>query len=161
MEQLRLKRIRNKIITSLFCIIALLGCNEIRIENYFIPQNFTGNVAVIYSNNKSSSEDVYNYTIPQDGILKTDYSFKEGKFKINFFQKNNFNRYDTLYEELPGKQIDTTKNRIYFNRVLTFKKGNGQEVIVSTFYVGKVKSSDLEKDRFLFEQSLEKIILGN
>lgn len=151
---------KNKIIISLPCIFLLVGCNNIRTKNYFIPQNFTGNVAVIFSNNKSPSEEVYNYTIPPDGILKEGYSFKEGNFKINFYQKNNLNSYDTLLEELPGKPIDTTKNRIYFNRVLTFTKGNGPETHVTTFYVGKVKASELEKDRFLFERKLEKIILG-
>jgi hypothetical protein len=160
MAQLRLRKTTTKIV-FLFLIILAIGCNKIRVENYFIPQNFIGNVAIIYSNNKATSEDVYNYTIPQNGILNTDYTFKEGKFKINFFQKNNANQYDTLFEELPGNLIDTTKNRIYFNRVLTFKKGNSKEVLVSTFYVGKAKSSDLEKDRFLFERYLEKIIIGN
>jgi len=149
-----------KIITSIFSAVLLLGCNKIRVENYFIPQDFTGNVAVIYSNNKTTSKEVYNYVIQENGILKTNYSFVKGKFEINFYQTNNLNKYDTLYEELPGKQIDTTKNRIYFNRVLTFKKGSGQEVFVSAFYIGKEKSSALEKDRFLFERYLEKTILG-
>lgn len=161
MEQQKLKTRTNKAIVSLLCLILFFGCNKIRLENYYIPQNFTGNVAVIYNNGKSLPEEIYNYTIPENGILYTDYHFKEGKFKINYLQKNSYNRYDTLFEELPGKQIDTTRNRIYFNRVLTFKKGNSQEVFVSTFYVGKAKSSDLEKDRFLFERHLEKIILGN
>jgi len=152
---------KNKVIKYMSLVILLFGCNEVRVKNYFIPQGYTGNVAVIFKNNKSSSEEVFNYTIPEDGILYTDYSFEKGRFKINFYQKNSLNRYDTLFEELPGKQIDTTKNRIYFNRVLTFSRGEKSGTDVTTFYVGKVKASELEKDRFLFERHLEKIILRN
>jgi hypothetical protein len=161
MAQQKLRKMKSKIIISMSLVILLFGCDKIRVKNYFIPQGFTGNVAVIFTNNKSSSEEVYNYTIPPDGILYTDYSFKKGRFKINFYQKNNLNGYDTLFEELPGKQIDITKNRIYFNRIMTFSKGEGSGTHVTTFYVGKVKASDLEKDRFLFERYLEKIVLGN
>ncbi|MFT3703000.1 MAG: hypothetical protein QM802_11555 [Agriterribacter sp.] len=152
----------NKIIISTCCVIFLLGCNKVRVENYFIPQDFTGNIAVVYSNDKiSSTEDVYSYIIPQNGILYTDYVFKKGNFKINFYQKRDLNQYDTLFKELPGMQVDTTKNRVYFNRVLTFSKGKGKEIFVSTFYVGKARDSSVKKDRFLFEQNLEKDILGN
>ena len=161
MVQQKLRKIKSRIIISISLVILLFGCVKIRVKNYFIPQDFTGNVAIIFSNNKSSSEEVYNYTIPPDGILYTDYSFKKGRFKINFYQKNTLNGYDTLFEELPGKKNDTTKNRIYFNRVMTFSKGGGAGTDVTTFYVGKVKASDLEENRFLFERHLEKIILGN
>lgn len=158
MEQLKLKGMMTKAVTFLSFIIFLCGCNKVRIENYYIPSNFIGNVAVIYGNNKSSvSKEIYNYEIPKSGILIVDRPFKEGDFAINFYQKNDLNKYDTLFEELPGKQIDTTKNRIYFNRVLTFKRDDG-DVIVTTFYVGKEKKEVVDKNRVMFERSLEKII---
>ena len=161
MGQLRLKQMKSRFIALLFCSILFIGCSKIKIENYFIPKDFVGNVAIIYSDSKHNYEDVYNYFIPQDGILYTNYPFEKGNYIINFYQKNDLNKYDTLSEELPGRKLDTTKNRIYFCRVLTFRKGEGKETIVTTFYIGKVKSLELEKDRFLFERHLEKIIIGN
>lgn len=145
-------------VAFLACLVLVLSCNKEKEENYFIPANFTGNIAVIYKANKSSSsQETYNYIIPKSGILSSNNSFKEGDFKTNFYQKNDLNGYDTLFEELPGKRIDTTKNRIYFNRVLTFKRVDG-DVIVTTFYVGKEKKEAVDKNRVMFERSLDKII---
>lgn len=149
-------------IAFLLCILAVQACGpNPKVKNYFMPKGFEGNVAVIYSNAHHQS-DVYNYYIPENGILKTDYGFFEGNYRINFYQKNDVNGYDTLYEELPSKVYDSSKNRIYFNRVLTFQRLNSDTIYtVGTFYVGKKQALDLEKDRFLFEKRLEKMLLGN
>lgn len=137
------------------------GCNKIRVKNYFLPKDFEGNVAIIYSNNGDGEQDIYNFYIPDNGILKTPYVFYKGDYKINFYQKNRRNEYDTLYEELPSTTFDTSKNRIYFNRVLTFKKHDSESIYtVSSFYVGKKNASELSKDRFLFEKKLEEIVLA-
>ena len=142
-------------------MLILQGCNtKIRIENYFLPKVFEGNVAVIYTGSIKERQDVYDFNIPEDGILRTPYTFHEGDYKINYYQKNEYNGYDTLYEELPSKRIDTTKNRIYFNRVLSFEKYTSKgRYTVNTFYVGKKKTSELVKDRFFFEARLEKLLL--
>lgn len=160
MKKLKLKNLIQ--INSIFCILILQGCNtKIRTENYFLPKDFEGNVAVIYTNVIKENKDIYNFEIPEDGILRTPYSFHEGNYRINYYQKNEFNGFDTLYEELPSKKIDTTKNRIYFNRVLSFEKYTDKErYTVSTFYVGKKKASELIKDRFFFERRLEETLLG-
>jgi hypothetical protein len=145
----------------IFCILMIHGCKDVRVENYYLPKNFEGNVAVIYSNNNTEKQEVYNYNIPDNGILKTSYKFYAGDYRINYYQKNELNEYDTLYERLSSSKLDTSKSSIYFNRVLTFNKYGSKNVYtVSTFYVGKKNVSDLAKDRFLFEKKIEEIVLA-
>jgi len=136
-----------------------IGCKEIKVQNYYLPTDFTGNVAVIYSKegifNPQRKE--YNYFVPACGVLCTGDAFKAGYFKINYYQRNNLNGYDTLFEEVPGVKLDTSKNRVFFTRVLTFRGEGDFDILVNTFYVGKARSSALEKNIFLFERKLEKM----
>ena len=157
-ELLKLSNKRHTVILTI-AITVFYSCRQIPIKNYYIPKDFAGNVAIIYNGNlqKKSNKSIYNYVIPDSGILYVNELFKSGNYKINFYQKNQIAKFDTLFEELPSTKIDTNKNRIYFNRVLTFNK-QGRNIYVTTFYVGKAKGSELGKDRFLFEQSLERII---
>jgi hypothetical protein len=161
MELLRLKKKMTNKIAIYFLCVALFGCRRIQVENYFIPRDFKGNIAVIHNNTGRSSNGVYNYHIPQSGILTTDCCFEEGKYITNYYQKNSFDGFDTLMVEYPSTKLSTTKNRIYFYRVLTFKRNSGKEVYVSTFYVGNEPSYKLEKERIVFERFLESTILGN
>jgi len=134
--------------------------NKIRVKNYFLPEGFEGNVAIFYSNTGDEKKDVLDFYIPDSGILRTPYGFSEGDYRINFYQKNGQNGYDTLHEELASRGVDTNKNRIYFNRVLTFQKEGSKDVYtVSSFYVGKKAASDLTEERFFFERKLEKMVL--
>lgn len=158
-EQRKLKAITSKVATLLIASSIFISCDKVQVKNYFIPKNFTGNVAVIYSKNSASCNEINNFKIPESGILKSNCRFEEGNFVINFYQGNSSDGYDTLFEELAGKKIDTTKNRIYFNRVLTFYDKENKEIFVSTFYIGKAKASDLGRDRFLFERKIENIAL--
>jgi hypothetical protein len=154
---------RNSILILAVSSMILLSCKKIRVINYFIPNGFTGNVVIIYSKKiiQDSQQGVLNYVIPDDGILKSDYPFLKGNFKINFYQKNRLNKYDALFEESPPYSDTNKVNRIYFNRVLTFRKGAASETIVSTFYVGRKNNVDINKERFLFERQLEKLIIGD
>ena len=159
MEQLKPKKM---IRLPLLPIAALLlsGCNDkLTVINYFIPKSFEGNIAIIYSKTDSGKQDVYNFTIPKNGTLIVPYRFYKGDYIQNYYQLIESNKYDTLQVELPSFKIDTTKNRIYFNRILTFEKKGMESVVVETFYVGKKKPAELVKERFLFENKLEKIIL--
>jgi hypothetical protein len=151
-------------LTKYFIIISLafliISCNILPVENYYIPKDFEGNVAIIYKKNGSKPNKTQNWNIPEDGILKTEHRFISGNYKINYYQKNISNTYDTLNYQFTKK--DTTKNEIVFARILTFAKGNSNDIFtVNTFYVGKKKVEDLEKDRFFFEQKLEKMLLGD
>ena len=77
----------------------------------------------------------------------------------NYYQKNSPNSYDTLRHDFTMK--DTTQNEIVFSRILTFTKYKSKDIFtVKTFYVGKRKVEDLEKDRFFFERKLEEMLLG-
>ena len=87
------------------------------------------------------------------------YKFYKGDYIQNYYQRNENNEYDTLLVELTAFKIDTTKNRIYFNRILTFEKKGIEPIIVETFYVGKKKPAELMKDRFFFENRPEEIVL--
>lgn len=147
------------IFMSIIASIAI-GCKDnMQKQNYFIPKNFEGNIAIVYSNSNADKQDVYEFTIPENGLLNVPYQFSEGNYVKNFYQKNLSNKYDTLFEELPSVKIDTSKNRIYFNRILTFEKAGNEPIIVETFYVGKTKTEEVAKDRFLFEKKLEEIVL--
>ena len=105
------------------------------------------------------TNDPQNWKIPNDGILRTNYKFSTGNYITNYYQKNSFNSYDTLSYDFKVK--DTTKNEIVFPRTLTFQKGNSKDIFtVTTFYVGRKKVEELEKDRFFFERKLEKMLLS-
>lgn len=147
---------------ALLPIAALLlsGCNDkLTVINYFIPKDFEGNIAIIYSKTDSGKQGVYNFTIPDNGLLKVPYKFYKGDYIQNYYQRNKNNEYDTLKVELPSFKIDTIKNRIYFSRILTFEKKGIEPIIVETFYVGRKKATELAKDRFFFENRLEEIVL--
>ena len=149
--------------TNYFIIISLafliISCNTLPVENYYIPKDFEGNIAIIYKKDGSKPDKIQSWKIPQDGILKTEHRFIEGNYVINYYQENSSNGYDTLNSYFTKK--DTTKNEIVFARILTFAKGNSKDIFTAnTFYVGKKKVEDLEKDRFFFEQKLEKMLLG-
>lgn len=148
-------------ILFLACILIISACDSnLKVENYFLPKGFEGNVAVIYSND-SLEADTLNYQVPESGILMTKYGFFKGRYKINYYQLNENNKYDTLVQELPTQAPDLSKNRIYFNRILTFQRNKSDTIYtVGTFYVGKKPASELEKDRFFFERKLEKMLLG-
>jgi len=85
-EKLKLKNLIK--IACVFFIQILQGCNtKIRTENYFLPMGFEGNVAVIYTDSIKEKQEIYNFNIPADGILRTPYAFHEGNYKINYYQK--------------------------------------------------------------------------
>ena len=141
--------------------IVLLGCScqTRQIDNYYLPQDFEGNVAIIYKTDGGKTTNPQNWYIPNDGILRTKNKFIPGKYMTNYYQKNSSNTYDTLRYDYTIK--DTTNNEIVFPRILTFRRHDSKEVFtVETFYVGKKKVEELEKDRFVFERKLENMLLG-
>jgi len=145
--------------TILLLVLLCCSCQTIRVENYFLPKGFEGNVAIIYKNDGNETRDPQTWTIPEDGILRTNYKFSSGNFITNYYQKNSSNSYDTLRYDFFIK--DTTRNEIVFPRILTFQKHNSKDIFtVNTFYVGKKKVEELAKDRFFFERKLEEMLLG-
>jgi hypothetical protein len=168
MYQLELQvmgKLKQAVISKLILMVVsglfFSGCKEkLPVINYFIPQNFEGNVAIIYGNADTCEQNVYNFIIPEDGLVRVPYVFCKGDYLQNYYQRNEKNKWDTLHVELPSTQIDTTKNRIYFNRILTFEKnGSDHTNIVETFYVGKKRGPELSSDRFFYEKKLEEIVL--
>ena len=144
--------------TILLLLLLFGSCGTIRVENYYLPEGYEGNVAIIYKNDGNETNDPQNWTIPDDGILRTNYKFSAGKYVTNYYQKNSRNSYDTLRHDFTIK--DTTQNEIVFSRILTFSKYKSKDIFtVKTFYVGKRKVEDLEKDRFFFERKLEEMLL--
>ena len=145
--------------TILLIVLLCCSCQTIRVENYYLSESFEGNVAIIYKNNGDKTNDPQNWTIPNDGILKTYYKFVSGNNVTNYYQKNSSNSYDTLRLDFTIK--DTTQNEIVFRRILTFAKYNSKDIFtVKTFYVGKRKVEELENDRVFFERKLEEMLLG-
>jgi len=144
--------------TFLLLVLLCSSCQTIRVENYYLPKSFEGNVAIIYRNGGNETSDPQAWTIPDGGILLTSYKFSPGKFITNYYQRNSSNSYDTLRYDFSIK--DTTRNEIVFPRILTFQKYNSKDIFtVFTFYVGKKKVEELEKDRFFFERKLEEMLL--
>jgi hypothetical protein len=157
MEQTKLEKMIKLLLLTIVAIL-FFECNSKLAEiNYYIPENFEGNIAIIYYGTNTEKM-IYNFTIPDHGLLKVPYKFYKGDYIQNYYQRNTNNVYDTLQVELPSSKLDTTKNRIYFSRILTFEKKGIEPVIVETFYVGRKKAVELVKDRFSFENKLEKIV---
>ena len=105
--------------TILLLLLLFGSCGTIRVENYYLPDGFQGNVAIIYKNDGDKTNDPQNWTIPDDGILRTNYKFSAGNYVTNYYQKNSSNFYDTLRHDFTMK--DTTQNEIVFSRILTLR----------------------------------------
>jgi len=150
MEKLKRRKINSLkvlIIIFLFC-----SCKE-KVCNYYLPKDFEGNVAVLYSKNGINS-DTMNFFIPDSGILKSKFSFYEGGIKNHYYQKNNFNSYnELLYINSPTKNSNV--KGVYFNRTITFYHGD-KKIFGTLFYVGK-KFDSTSKERFLFENKIGKL----
>jgi hypothetical protein len=148
------------IFTFLVSLVGLYSCSDIKYENYFLPENFTGNVVVIYKNDGNTPKDTNNYLIPASGILYSSNKFVSGDFIIKYYQKRGNNVYDTLFELVPGKPANRQTNQIVFPRILTFQNYKSEpSYTVSTFYVGRKTANELAKDRFIFEKNLEELLL--
>jgi hypothetical protein len=147
----------NKFLLAVFAFV-MPGCN-IREKNIYIPYGFEGNVAIFYkTSNRNPTEEIFNYEIPETGILYAPTTLPEGDFHIHYYQHNGRNGYDTLQVEEPGIRLDTARSRIYFHRTLGFMRDNITPYQVSTFYVGKKKTKDVNDERFDFERKLEKLV---
>ena len=144
----------------LFSLIELNGCKGIKYENVYLPENFTGNVAIIYSNSGSLPKETNNLIIPASGILYSSTKFVAGNYITRYSQKNNRDSFDTLSELLPDRLPDSILNQIVFPRIMTFQKYHKEpEYTVYTFYVGKKTANELSKIRLHFERELEKMLL--
>ncbi|MCB9251853.1 MAG: hypothetical protein H6605_05260 [Flavobacteriales bacterium] len=141
-----------------FILLLFIGCSlGVRKEKYFIPENYEGNVIVVFESKSKKnlfSEKSIIFNIPDSGILIAKKPFYEGNYYTEYFQKNKTGTYDTLFEEVPGMSRDTAKNRVYFPRTLTIQEGKKAKYFIYTFYVGKKKKSEIDKERFSFEREL-------
>lgn len=141
-------------------ILVFQSCAEIRVENYYLPKGFEGNVAVIYTTDGIRQEEANNWKIPGDGLLRTPYEYRAGNYYINYYQVNSDNKYDTLQDLTPGHTPNPNKNMIVFPRTLSFSTHENDKVVhVTTFYVGRKTANELEKDRFFFERRLGELLL--
>lgn len=145
------------------CMLRVGGCYQTTIptKNFFLPKNFTGNVAVIYSNTNETVQQVYDFVIPDSGVLVSKHPFHKGYYVTNFLQNRDELLYDTLTQALPGEPNMNGKNRVFFYRILTFQRGDsGPKFTVATFYLGNKVDSMVIREKFFFERKLEEIILG-
>jgi len=138
----------------IFLLLVHIGCKE-KVYNYYLPENYEGNVAILYTNDRSNFDTV-NLTIPDSGILRTSIPYFDGAVKEFFYQKTNKGFFDTLNAYEPYIVKDSQR-RIFFNRTLTFV--NRRDTVYGVFfYVGRTFDSTLERDRFLFENRVSSLL---
>ncbi len=150
----------NRILLAVICLLAV-GCHK-RVINYYVPYGFEGNVAIFHKTSASEpGGEIINYEFPDSGILYVPTALPEGDFIMNYYQENGRKGYDTLQQEFPGFKIDTARPRIYFHRTLSFMRDNVTPYQISTFYVGKKKTKDINDERIDFERKLEKMVFSD
>lgn len=96
------------------------GCKEAMPATYYLPKNFEGVFAVVYSQ-KNGTDKVLNgrleFIVPESRILLTSASFSDG-WRNDLFLMKTDNGYDTLKMFLPnmdksGKLFDKDYYRMY------------------------------------------------
>lgn len=87
----------------------LNSCQNAEPATYYLPKNFDGTFAVVYSQKEDLDVNLINgrcqFYIPENGILLTKANFSDG-WRDDFFLMKTENGYDTLKMYMPNK--DTT-----------------------------------------------------
>lgn len=100
-----------KIIVSMLFLAFLISCQNAEPATYYLPKNFEGVFAIVYSQ-KTGSDKVINgrhqFYIPENGILLTKIEFSDG-WRDDIFLMNSNNGYDTLKMYLANKDTSGKK----------------------------------------------------
>jgi hypothetical protein len=154
----------NKLVILSFISIFLISCKTIKTD-YYLVENFKGNVAVIYGVKKGIKANIENgrlqLNIPDSGILMVSNKYVEGVIEDRFFERKSNGELKGLVVSDNGHS-SSKKERVYFHRTLTFNNFHKNHILRSSynailFYVGEKFDSSLHKERFLFENHLNNL----
>ncbi|MCU0352078.1 MAG: hypothetical protein MUF43_14820 [Flavobacterium sp.] len=120
----------------IICLLLLSSCFYKHVDNFYLPKNFTGHVAIIYKKGGQKLDRTQDYKIPTDGILWTNFERWSGNFEVNYFRENENGKYDKLFYRDFSK--DSLREEVYFLRLISFSKtGQVNPYEIVTFYFGK------------------------
>ena len=151
-------------IKLLFCIIFFsIGCKVDKID-FYLPENFNGDVAILYVNNgtKPTIENKrQKIIIPDSGIVFINQKYNEGEINYKYYIKSP-QGYKIIDAFVPGIDTVNGKKYIYFERTMGFnfidQQSKPVNILGHFFYVGKQLDSITAQHRFLFETKIEKIL---
>ena len=145
--------------------LAFVSCSSISKRDYYLPEGFNGEVAIIYNKGKgtepSFKEGRLQIMVPDSGIvfLKSEYS--PGSIDYQYFIKT-LDGYTRLNRD-DFRDFAKDEKRIFMERVMTFsfpKEKNVQDsvtVIAELFYVGRKLDTAVGRKRFLFENYISEL----
>lgn len=142
-----------KPILNLLIVFALFGCNNGEKEIIVIPKKFKGIILVIF-NQKSGTAKSYHegsriYKIPQNGILKSQFSGNYGSIGIPKYYYEVINEDNLLSSYLEERQIPA-------NKIVALMGANGnankdlagkETVEFTFFYVGTKSEIEQYKEQ--------------
>ena len=144
-------------------IVFISSCEIVTKHDFFIPQNFTGQVAIVYDSQNGIDPPVKNgrkqYIIPDSGIFFSKEHFQSGTLDDKFYTRNN----DSSVKELSFYQYqkDSTKNYIHFDRieniVCATDDKKTKSFFIRFFYVGAKWDSASDQKRFFFTKRVRQL----
>ena len=111
-----------KIFCSILILSFLNGCQNAEPATYYLPKNFKGVFAIVYSQSQGSDTIIngrHQFYIPENGILLIKTKFSAG-WRDDIFLRTSNKGYDTLKMYMPnkdttGKEFDETYYKNYTN----------------------------------------------
>lgn len=106
---------------------------------YIIPQNFQGVIVIFYgqghgSNTEQDEKGNIIFTIPENGILKTQATFDPVNLKENEFWYSN--KVPLAYKEDVNSLNDTTINSFGLHYGKLYKELNGEPITFEMLFIG-------------------------
>ncbi len=125
---------------SMLLIVVFNSCQNAEPATYYLPKNFEGVFAVVYSQNQGSGEMIkgrHQFYIPENCILLTKAKFSDG-WRDDMFLMPLGKGYDTLKMYMPnkyttGKKFDAAYYKNYTddsNQIAV----NFRQIVNSTFF---------------------------
>jgi hypothetical protein len=145
-------------------LFMVIGCAKPFTTEYFLPENYRGEVAVIYKSDGDTriqrQDRLLKIEIPDSGIAVINEDIQFGSVIHKYYCRNNDGSIDTI-----NNFSHTDKQRypvnIFFHRVMSFNPRvtppDEENYYVEFFYVGE-SLDGTEKSRFRFEERVKNIV---
>ena len=148
----------------LYILLILFSNCKVDRKDFYLPENFSGEVAVLYTDNgtkppfKQGRQKIY---IPDSAIVFLNEKYVEGEIDYKYYIKTP-RGFSELPEFIPGVETDNGKKYIYFARTMTINAANhasSQSSVFGHFFsVVQQLDSTASKNRFFFERKIEKML---
>jgi hypothetical protein len=151
----------------LICLVIFLnGCRNTQKVDYYLPMNYHGQAAVVYSNNgdiviyKNNRQQII---IPESGIIFLKQKPFEGEIDYRYYIKTS-NGFIEIDRYLPGV-IDDNNKKLYVlseettSGLLIGKKGKTIYFDAFKFYIGNQSDTSINRKSFYFSKQLDSSIV--